>query len=116
MPPKNRLKKELVKDIVKRGKAAKNSNVFLKYLFIPGRTKSFSFIVSSKVSKRAVLRNKLKRRARAAVLELLPQVKNGYLVVVFFKKNNLGMNFGEIKNELTSLFQKAGMISSGAAV
>lgn len=42
----------------------------------------FGIIVSAKVSKKAVQRNKIKRRIRAILLELLPSIKkNDYIII-----------------------------------
>jgi ribonuclease P protein component len=57
----NRLKdKQLIKEILKKGKKIKEGCLLLKYFFSKGKPR-FTFIVSKKISKKAVVRNKIKR-------------------------------------------------------
>ena len=59
-------------------------------------------IVSKKISKKAVIRNKIKRRVRSIAKELLK--KGGYAVVV---KNDISnTNFQDLKDELKRLTNK----------
>jgi len=78
LPKKNRLKKK--KDfgnIFKRGKSAKED--FLSFKWIPNGLKisRFGFIVSQKISKKATVRNKIKRRLREILKLNLPRLKKG---------------------------------------
>lgn len=48
----------------------------------------FGFIVSTKVSKKAVERNRIKRALRDAVRILKPQIKNGYdILFIAYQKS-----------------------------
>lgn len=59
-------------------------------------------IVSKKISKKAVVRNKIKRRVRSIAKELLK--KGGYAVVV---KNDISNNnFQDLKDEFKKLISK----------
>ena len=104
---KRRLNKELIKKIIKQGKAVRGRDISLKYLIIPGRPSAFSFIISAKNVKKAVDRNKLKRRGRAIVFRLLPRLKENFSGLVFFNKSSWGMSFSGLEREMTDLFERA---------
>ena len=104
---KRRLNHRIIREILKKGKSARAGNISLKYLVFPGQTPSFSFVVSSKTVKSAVIRNKLKRRGRAAVFSLLPSIREGRQGLVFFGKGSERLKFPAIKKEIVQLFQKA---------
>jgi len=105
-----RIPRKLIEKILKEGKTVRGRNLFLKYSLNPGKPASFAFIISSKTVKKAVLRNKLKRRGRAIIFNFLPEIKDGYSVLIFFEKGSVEMKFAELKQEIRSLFQKAGLI------
>lgn len=73
-------------------------------------TSQFAFIVSKKIDKRAVERNRAKRRLSAAVGSLLPQVKNGFQVVFLARKTILTVIYKELVREIESAFQRAGLL------
>jgi len=70
----------------------------------------FSFVVSSKVSKKAVLRNKLKRRGYYVIKKFLPSIKPGYFVVFFLKKDIVGIPFVDFEKQILFLLNKAKLI------
>lgn len=70
----------------------------------------FACVVSLKVSKSAVLRNKVRRWGFAAIAHLLPRLKDGYGVVLVFKAEALKAGFSEIAADITEVFQKAAII------
>jgi len=60
---KNRIKdKRLIKKILKKGRRVKFGYLLFKYLPSEEENSKFAFIVSKKVSKKAVVRNKIKRQ------------------------------------------------------
>lgn len=75
--------------------------VFIKYKKNNLNKNSFRIIVSVKVSKKAVVRNKIRRQIR----EILRQanLKQGYDIVVITNKDILNKSFQEIKQRV--LFQ-----------
>lgn len=66
----------------------------------------FGFIVSAKVSKKAVERNTIKRRLREIVFQDLPSLKIGYDVVFIAFKPILDKNFVELKELVSKGFKK----------
>jgi ribonuclease P protein component len=70
----------------------------------------FGLIVSLKVDKKAVVRNKIKRRLRAIVKEYLDQIVPGYDFLILTKNNIKTLSFIEIKEELFQVFKKNRLI------
>ena len=70
----------------------------------------FGFIVSKKISKRAVQRNKLKRRLREIVRLNLPLIKKNVDVVFFTKSSLLSLNFPALKKEVLTLLKRGGIL------
>ena len=83
-----RLARESIREILRKGKTVRNNGISLKYLVKPDGQKAFAFIVSAKTVKKAVNRNLLKRRGRAVVFKLLPRIKKGLLALVFFERGS----------------------------
>ena len=69
-------------------------------------TSRFGISVSLDVSKKATVRNLLKRRVKAVIFENLPLLRQGYDVVVRVKKEAVGKEFAELKADLEFLFKK----------
>ena len=76
----------------------------------PTKPTLFAFVVSNKVAPRAVDRNKLKRRARAIVRELLPQIKDNYACLLFFKKEARSLSYQELKKSITNVLHLSSVI------
>lgn len=70
----------------------------------------FGFIVSNKISKKAVLRNRAKRLLREMARGLLPKAKEGVDVLFLAKKTVLKVSFGELLTEAEKLFKKGGLL------
>lgn len=75
------------------------------------KASQFGFIVSTKISKKATVRNYLKRLLREVVRSFFPRIKPGFGVVILGKKSLIGKDFGEIKKETEKLFKKAKILS-----
>ena len=67
----------------------------------------FAVIVSNKIDKRAVKRNKIRRLINEALKSLWPKIKIGVEGVFLVKKTATKATFEEIKNEIEELFKKA---------
>jgi ribonuclease P protein component len=101
-------------DFPRNFKDGKTYNSLNISLFVSkNKTKSlsrFSFVVSSKVSKKAIKRNKLKRRGYYIINKNKKIIKNNFYVVLFFKKGSVNLNFKEINNEIMFLLNKSMLI------
>lgn len=67
----------------------------------------FGFVVSSRVSKKAVVRNRLRRQAREIIRLALPSLADGYMILILMKPQAVGRTYAELKDELLRLLSKA---------
>lgn len=107
LPLKNRLRK--TKDfekVFKQGFFV--SDKFIAFKVTPNglSTSRIGFIVSTKISKKAVVRNKIKRRLRAIFTAYLPAMKAGFDIAVMVKPEIISADFDEIENMVKVLLGK----------
>lgn len=108
LPSKNRLKKK--KDferVFKEGKGVKEEFLYIKVVANNLTVSRVGFIVSQKVSKKAVLRNKIKRRLREITKEKLPKIKQGLDIVLTATPEAAAKDFSEMEKEVDRIFTKA---------
>ena len=105
IPFENRIKKENdFKKILKNGKLL-HSNIFtIKFLENDLDRTRFGFIVSRKISLKAVLRNRIKRILREQIRLCLPRIKKGLDIVVIAKKDIVGEKSEKIGFVFEKLF------------
>lgn len=110
LPFKNRIKKE--KDFRKVFDAGKFVSLNLASMkFIPNNLEEtrFGFIVSKKVSKKAVTRNRLKRIFREQARLSLKKIKPGLDIVVIVKSSEITSE--EARRILLELFRQADILN-----
>lgn len=107
---KFRIDRNLFKEILKKGKEFSAQGFSLKISPLSENYSRFAFVVPSEVTKKAVIRNKTKRRARHIVKKMLPKIEKGLGVIIFFKKGVEKMNFQELEEEIKEAFKKAKVI------
>lgn len=104
----NRLKKsdfDVLRKFKKKVFSSSNFNLKLYYSnFNPSR---FAVVVSSKVLKKAVDRNKIKRRVKSVFINNSESLKKGFAVIVYPSKKTINMSFKEMEQELLSLIKKS---------
>jgi ribonuclease P protein component len=66
--------------------------------------------VSQKVSKRAVIRNRIKRQIKAAFRQLLPRISPGWWLVVVVNPNAVQCEYEQFLRELEQLLTNAEVI------
>jgi ribonuclease P protein component len=111
LPKENRLKKK--KDFEKafrQGKGIKQDLLFLKLLKNNLNVTRFGFIVSKKLSKKATVRNKIRRRLSEVIRTNLEGIKKGWDGVIVASPGIENKNFQEIKESISRLFKKANLI------
>lgn len=69
----------------------------------------FACTVSKKVSGKAVVRNLIKRRCRAAIRECEQAGLQGRALVFTAKKETAAAGYADIKNDVTHLLRKASL-------
>jgi ribonuclease P protein component len=104
----NRLKKK--KDfsaVFKQGKTFKEKFLILRIRKNNQKNFRAGFVVSQKISKKAVVRNKVKRRLRQAVRTKTGEIKKGVDIVLITLPGIEEKNFLEIKEAVDKIFKKA---------
>jgi ribonuclease P protein component len=111
LKPQNRLRKKKDFDnVLKRGKGFYGSRISVKLAKNKLKSSRFAFVVSTKVSKSAVKRNRLRRQLREIIRLRLDQIKPGYDVVIMARPASLGLKFEELTKELVKRFKKASLL------
>lgn len=110
LPRQNRLKKKELEGVFKEGKGFKEDFIFLKITKNNLKVSRFGFVVSQKVSKKATLRNKIKRRLRAGVQTRLAKIKKGWDMVLVAVPGLETKNVWEIEEAINKLFKKANVL------
>lgn len=102
--------KDSFQRVEKEGKIFQSDSFGLAYLSRGDKELSnFGFIVSTKVSKESVLRNRIKRAMSEAIRFLLTEVKPGYDVIFLAKQRGLKKTTDEIMKEVSLAMKKAGL-------
>ena len=108
LPVRNRLKKK--KDferIFKEGQGFKQGFLYLKIKKNNLKSSRFGFIVSKKFAKKAVIRNKIKRRLRELIKIKLPEIKKGIDGIIIVIPGLKTTDFRQLEEIINKLFKKA---------
>lgn len=106
----NRLKKERdFKKILKEGRGLRQKNIFFKFLINDLGESRFGFVVSKKISNKAVVRNRVKRRMREAVHNAFPGIKVGVDGAFIALEGIEEDSFQEIEETIMLLLKRAGI-------
>jgi len=106
LPKINRLKKRKdIEKVFEKGKRFKEDFLILKITKNALSQTRFGFIVSKKVSKKATLRNKIKRKLREIVSQ--KRIKKGIDILLITMPGLETKDFWEIDETLNELFKKA---------
>ena len=107
LPEKNRLSKKKDFDkVFKKGKSSFDGLLGVKMLKNEQEFTRFGIIVSSKVSKKAVIRNKIKRRIRNIIAKNYNSGADAKNVVIISLPKILGKKYNEIEKSLGAHFKK----------
>jgi len=108
LPQTSRLKKKKdIERVFKKGKGVKEDFLILKTVKNDLNETRFGFIVSQKISKKANIRNKIKRRLRELVKVKLKKLKKGTDNLIIVLPGLETKDFWEIEETITKLIKKA---------
>ena len=98
-------KKNDFEEIFKQGRGVKKNSLYFKIKENDLKISRFGFIVGKNFSKKAVQRNRIKRRLREVVKNFLPQIKKGFDVVVVVLPGEEN-DFEKLKNTVEKVLKE----------
>jgi ribonuclease P protein component len=103
--------------VYKNGQAIRSRLVTIKHVTNPRRRHSrFSVVVSKKVHKSAVGRNRIRRRVYEVVRQELPQFTATHdVAILVFSSELITLPSDELQTMLRDLFAQAGLYSSSSS-
>lgn len=105
LPKKYRLKKSgEIRDVLKFGQTFKQGFLTLKVKENDLAVSRFAFLISLKISKKAFIRNRLRRKLSEAVRLNLPQIAKNIDAVLIVTSDFSGRTNEELKKILYELF------------
>lgn len=106
LPKINRLrKKKDFERVFKEGKNARSPVLYFKVLETKEPSSRIGFIVSKKISLKAVERNKIRRRLRESVRAALSTLKESWDIVIIASPRIKKSSFEEIRKEIEKTFK-----------
>lgn len=111
LPKGRRIQRLYFKDLLKSNKRF-NSTHFLLYVALK-KDKGpslFSFSISKKNCKNAVLRNKYRRRGYSVISKNLKYIKPGFMCFFVFKKGFTDLDYIGLEKEIINLLTSAGVL------
>jgi len=93
-----------------KGRLVRSPIIVLKVVRTKRQYTRFGFSISTKVSKHAIIRNRIKRQLRAIINELLDSIIEGYDIGVLVRPAIVGKQYKNIAKTLTSLLQQAKVV------
>lgn len=111
IPKKNRLttKKDFTQ-VFSKGRLFRSKGISMKIVKNDRGLNRFGFVVSNKVSKKAVVRNRIRRRLRTSVARRLHSVAPGHDIAVLVFHEVLEMGFKEMDASVEKLLRKSGLM------
>lgn len=74
------------------------------------RNSRFAIVVSKKIAKTAISRNKARRRVYSIVKDLIPKFVFKQNVIIILKKSVENKSHDELKKEIEEIFVKCGLL------
>ena len=110
LPIERRLKKELdFKRVLKTGNTYRGILLFIKYTTSPNTPSRFGITVSAKISKKAVVRNRIRRLLSETIQAHALSKTSGYDTVVVVTKQSL-LDLDAYRKDLLSVLDQVGII------
>lgn len=107
---KNLLKKKTdIERVFKKGRGFKEDFLLLKAVKNSLSLSRFGFVVSQKISKKAVLRNKIRRRLKEIIGAKLDKVKNSQDCLLVALPGLENKDFWEMEEIINKLFVKGNL-------
>lgn len=112
LPIKNRLKKrEDFAKVFSKGAYAGYDGLSIKYAKNSLEVSRIGFPVGKNYSKKAVVRNRVRRILRAGSSQYLANIKPGFDIIVLIRPTFQNIEFQQVTTELKKVFQKANLLT-----
>lgn len=122
LPRANRLKHRRDFDLVyQKGIFRRSSHLILRAILESQKNQAdkskekdparFGISIGKKVSKKAVVRNRIKRQIKAAILEVISQISPGWKIVIVVLPPAIKCEYKDFLGELKQLLVKAEIIN-----
>lgn len=92
------------------GKSFFSGHIGLRCARVNSNCARFGFIVSTKVSKKAIVRNRIRRQLSEIVRENIDQIKPGTDCIIMVRSGIKDYDFVEIKRRMEDIFNKANIL------
>ncbi len=106
LPVNHRLPPQAFAGVFKNGKRTQSEDVTLITAPSKENASRFAIVVSTKIAKRAVERNRMKRLVREAVFHLLPTIQSGIDCLIIARKNFSQKKEVEMEHIVRNLISK----------
>ena len=108
-------KYRLVKDknfkkVLTKGRSFFSPNLRMRYVANGLDFCRISVVASTKVSKKAVIRNRLKRQVREAIRLNFKKIKPGNDIVVYLKTQAIGQSYEQLEKEILANLSKSKLL------
>lgn len=97
-----------------RGRSVNADHMYLKYYQSHRESSKVAVVVSKKVSKRAVVRNRCKRRVIECIRKNWAMVKPGYNMVITIKQDISALPANQVQSTTLGLLQRANIWNENA--
>ena len=106
LPQKNKVSRKIFSGLVHKKNTTHGQYLTLRVFQQEKGESRFSFIISKKINKKAVIRNLYKRRAYAIIQKYKNQLLKSFVCIFFFKKEAINLNFKDLEKEIFYLLKK----------
>lgn len=106
LPKKRRIRTELFDEIHAGGYTVSGEHMYMKVLQKPSFPTQFAVVAPKSSPFGAITRRLLKRRAYNVLSSHIEDMRDGYAVIFFFKKDAPLLNFADIESEILNLLKK----------
>ncbi|MFC1638675.1 ribonuclease P protein component [Patescibacteria group bacterium] len=96
--------------LFKRGRVVHTRGISLKLAKNKRDLTRFGIVISAKVSKKAVVRNKIRRRLRTSVGRRLERIAPGYDAAIMVRKDAVGLGFNDLDAAVERLLEKGELL------
>jgi len=112
LPREYKLKKDNdFKKVFEKGKFYRDGFIKIRFLKNDLEITRFGIVISSKISKKAVFRNRIRRCLEEIIRLRLDQIKSGFDIVVLFEPEVVDKKYKQIEEAFANLVEKAKLIN-----